>query len=187
MSTGHEIGHALGHALRDVRAGTERIVSRRLADAMPPRLAVTSAEFAHGESLPVASTVDGAGRAPTVAWSGLPPGTKSVALVCEDPDAPFPEPFVHWLAYGISPGAASVGPEVPSSDAIHFGKNTKHGIGYAPAAPPPGHGVHHYHFQVFALDTPVDLEPGADRAMLVARMKGHIVGWGELIGTFERN
>jgi Raf kinase inhibitor-like YbhB/YbcL family protein len=187
MGIGHEIGQTFGHALKDVRARTERIVSRRLAGTMPPRVSVTSPEFAHGESLPVASTVDGVGRAPTVAWSGLPPGTKSVALVCEDPDAPFREPFVHWLAYGIAPGTLSVGPDAASGDAIHFGKNTKHGIGYTPSAPPPGHGVHHYHFQVFALDTPVDLDPGADRATLVARMKDHVVGWGELVGTYERN
>jgi Raf kinase inhibitor-like YbhB/YbcL family protein len=186
MGIGHQIAQAFGHELKNVQAGTERIVSRQLADTMPPRVSVTSPEFAHGEPLPVASTVDGAGRAPTVAWSGLPPGTKSVAMVCEDPDAPFPEPFVHWLAYGIAPRTTSVGPEASSRDAIRMGKNTKHGIGYAPAAPPPGQGVHHYHFQVFALDAPIELEAGADRAALVSRLKDHIVGWGEIVGTYER-
>lgn len=188
MGIGHQIRQAFGHALENVHAGADRIVSRRLAGAMPPRVSLTSPEFAHGERLPVDATVDGAGRPPILEWSGVPPSAQSVALVCEDPDAPLPEPFVHWLAYGIAPSTTSVGPApAHSGSALHLGRNTKHGIGYAPAAPPPGHGAHHYHFQVFALDTPIDLDPGADRAKLVERMKDHIVGWGELVGIYERN
>jgi Raf kinase inhibitor-like YbhB/YbcL family protein len=185
MSISHEIGHAFGNALRDVHAGTDRVVSRRLVGAMPPRIEVTSPDFAHGERLPVASTVDGAGLAPTIEWTGLPPGTKSVAFVCEDPDAPLPEPYVHWIAYGIPATTTSIA-EGSATEEMNLGKNSKRKIGFTPSAPPPGHGLHHYHFQVFALDTAVDLEAGADRPALVERMKGHILGWGEIVGTNER-
>ena len=93
-----------------------------------------------------------------------------------DPDAPFPEPYVHWMVYGIAPNASF-------GERYNEGKNSKLAIGFTPAAPPRGHGLHHYHFEVFALDAATDYDPGVGRSQLLEQMKGHVLGWGEVIGT----
>jgi phosphatidylethanolamine-binding protein (PEBP) family uncharacterized protein len=86
--------------------------------------------------------------------------------------------------YGM-PGVAE-DLDAQSQADYRLGQNSKLDLGFTPAAPPPGHGVHHYHFQVFALDRPVQLDPGAGRGDLLDVMKGHVTGWGELVGTYER-
>jgi Raf kinase inhibitor-like YbhB/YbcL family protein len=184
MGVAHEVTKAAGYAARNVHAGVGKLASRTLVGSMPPRIIVKSPAFGNGAPLPLACTVDGAGIAPALEWSRLVGATKSVALMCEDPDAPFPEPFAHWLVYGILPAATLLDPRTTTG--FKEGKNSKLAVGFTPAAPPPGHGVHNYHFQVFALDTLADLEPGLGRGALVASMKGHVVEWGELVGTYER-
>jgi Raf kinase inhibitor-like YbhB/YbcL family protein len=136
--------------------------------------------FTDGAPLPAESTADGVGTPPAIEWSEAPPDAKAIALVCEDPDAPMTAPYVHWIAIGLR------GTEGKIDAAATSGKNSKLTTGFAPAAPPRGHGVHHYHFQVFALDDALDLERGIGRAALASKMRGHVVGWGELIGTYQR-
>jgi Raf kinase inhibitor-like YbhB/YbcL family protein len=108
---------------------------------------------------------------------------RSFALICEDPDAKQPKPFVHWLVYAIPGHTRSV-----DSNLVAFreGKNSRGEEGYAPAAPPSGDRPHHYHFQLFALDREVMLAPDADRDELLNAIRGHVVAWGELVGTYER-
>jgi Raf kinase inhibitor-like YbhB/YbcL family protein len=140
--------------------GADRLASTKRVSRAASIIDVRSPEFEDGAPLPISATIDGAGIAPTIAWGKLPDGTRSVLLLCEDPDAPHPQPFVHWILFGIPPGAGSVG-----DGAIYLsGKNGKLTTGFTPAAPPPGHGIHHYHFQIFALDRKMDLAEGTERA-----------------------
>ena len=193
MGIAHEAARAVGGAMRNVHAGRETLVSRRIAGPMAPRIRVTSPDLpAHGE-LPVSSTVEASGtaRPPTLEWIHVPEDAQSIVLICEDPDAPFPDPFVHWMVYGIPVTTTSIEGGRAGANAAHAaqgveGKNSKLTVGFAPAAPPPGHGVHHYFFQVFALDTAQQLDAGLGRNALVDHLKDHVVGWGELVGTYER-
>ncbi|HEX2974014.1 MAG TPA: YbhB/YbcL family Raf kinase inhibitor-like protein [Tepidisphaeraceae bacterium] len=153
---------------------------------------IESEAFRDGQTIPVKYTRDGDNVSPPLKWENLPVGTKELALIVEDPDAPTPEPFIHWVAFKI-PGDASDLPEgVPQkkkpsiSPPLAQGKNDFKAIGYDGPAPPVGHGTHHYHFELYALDKPLETEAGQDVKSLIASMSGHILDRGEIIGTYER-
>jgi hypothetical protein len=153
---------------------------------------LTSSAFESGGAIPRNYTGDGADRSPPLAWTGLPAGAKELALVCDDPDAPRPEPWVHWVIYKI-PSTASGLPEgvatsekPPAPAGAAQGRNTFGKIGYGGPAPPKGHGVHHYHFRLYALDQPLDVRPGLEKNALLATMKGQVIGEAEIMGTYER-
>jgi Raf kinase inhibitor-like YbhB/YbcL family protein len=184
MTIGSKTSSVVGRALRSVHAGVDKLATRRLARNMPPTLEVHSSDFAGGGELPASATIDGAGTAPTITWSGLPERARSIVVVCEDPDAPLPQPYVHWMVYGIPADTTLVDATVAAP--AREGKNSALRTGFAPAAPPHGHGVHHFHFQVFAVDGPIDLEPGTGRGTLLDAMRGHVAAWGEVIGTYSR-
>ena len=157
-------------------------MSRRL-EVVPLRtIEVKSTAFTDGGMLPRDFTSDGAGIAPPLSWSNLPAGGHSLVVVVEDPDAPTPKPFVHWMVYGIPAGVSGI----DSDHAQREGKNSLLSDGFTPAAPPPGHGIHHYHFQVFALDIAIDLERGAGRTTILEEMRDHVMAWGEIVATYER-
>jgi Raf kinase inhibitor-like YbhB/YbcL family protein len=145
-------------------------------------LSVASESFQHGDRLPPRHALEGENLSPHLSWSGLPDGTRSIAVICEDPDAPSGT-FVHWVAWGIDPEAGGLdeGEAAPSEGQNGFG-NT----GYGGPSPPPGHGSHRYYFRVYALDTEPELEPGASKEKLEAAIEGHVLASGELMGTYER-
>ena len=174
---------AFGHALSSVHAGVERLVSRKLGTERVRRIAVMSPELSQRGPLPVSCTASGVGAPPALEWGDAPEETRSFVLVCEDPDAPLPDPFVHWIVYGIPRDARSI--DARSVSKMSQGKNSKLQTGFTPAAPPAGHGVHHYHFQLFALDAEMPADHALGRGALVDAMRGHVVGFGELIGTAE--
>lgn len=203
MASIHTVTSSIGRALRFVRAGDKRLASHRLVPHMRPTLEVTSPDFGHGEELPRSATLRGIGAPPVLAVRNVPAETRALALFCESADSPTVAPFVHWLLYRLPGRDITI-----DADAIalaHEGKNSRLQIGWAPINPPPGHGVHHYHFEVFALDsempgTPQDtalateaympssgLEAGAGRRELIESMRGHVLAWGELIGTYEQD
>jgi Raf kinase inhibitor-like YbhB/YbcL family protein len=184
MGIAHDAVKAVGRTLENVRAGVDKLLARKVAPGLPPRIAVASSVFGADGPLPRASTAEGEGTPPPLAWANAPSGTRSFVVVCEDPDAPSPDPFVHWIAYGIP--ATARGLDAQSVSDWKQGKNSKLSVGFTAAAPPPGHGVHHYHFQVFALDEALDVDAGAGRAELLDRMQGHVLAWGELVGTYKR-
>src|SRR5580765_7238780 len=101
MSFTQEVTRKVGHAMGRIRAGVEKIASRKLVTEQIKMLVVTSQDFTGGSSLPRSATKDGEGIPPIIAWSGTPAGTLSFVLICEDADAPLPEPFAHWLVYDI--------------------------------------------------------------------------------------
>jgi Raf kinase inhibitor-like YbhB/YbcL family protein len=184
MGLAHQVGRNIGRVMAAFRAGDDKLFAHRVSIAAARTLDVTSPAFTDGGMLPLAYTADGASGAPRIEWSNLPPGTKSIAVVLEDPDAPYGRPFVHWLVYDLPPTENALdGPPAYGRE----GKNSMLEIGYKAAAPPAGHGLHHYHFQVFALSTALGLDDGAGRSALLEAMQGHVIAWGEIVATYERS
>lgn len=181
----HDAAKKTGQALGSVRAGAEKIAIRKVGADHLAMLDVSSPAFAAGEPLPISATKEGAGTPPPLRWSNAPAATRSFVVVVEDPDAPFGEPFVHWIVYGIPATVSSL--EGGTRTIGREGQNSTMSTGFTPAAPPPGHGTHHYHFQVFALDIDLDLAAGAGRRELFNAMRGHVLACGDVVGTYARD
>ena len=147
------------------------------------KLSFTSEAFRDGRPIPVDYTCDGADRVPVLHWGEPPPGTRSFALVVDDPDAPSGT-FRHWGVYDIPASARSLGGTQRTGTEVSndFGKP-----GYGGPCPPKGHGPHHYHFKLFALNVE-RLDPGtvAKVADVETAARRDAVAEGELIGTYER-
>jgi len=160
--------------------------------APPASMKVTSKAFAAGAVIPERHSGYSQSVSPDLQWSGAPPSTSTFALVMEDPDAKAmaPEPFVHWIAYNIPALTMSLPEGLPPTPDIKSdgmqGLNGTKASGYFGPRPPEGDAPHHYHFQVFALDAELPLKAGANKAALITAMKGHVVGWGQLVGTYKR-
>jgi Raf kinase inhibitor-like YbhB/YbcL family protein len=154
-------------------------------------LVVSSTAFRSGGAIPKEFTVDGQNASPPLSWSGAPPGTREFVLIVEDPDAPGSKPYVHWLLYDIPPNITTLPPSLSRAGVTggpqtgEEGKNSKDLTGYVGPEPPPG-SVHHYHFQVFALDRPLNLSSAADKQAVLNAMAGHVIAKGTLIGTYQR-
>jgi len=150
-------------------------------------LTVTSTAFDHGGMIPPKYTADGPDISPPLAWTDVPDGTKSIALVCDDPDAPMGT-WVHWLLWNIPPEVTSLDENVPPdkdlADGSRQGTTDFRRVGYGGPAPPSG--VHRYFFKVYALDAMLDLPAGAKKPDLEKAMANHILAQGELIGKYTR-
>lgn len=156
-------------------------------------LSITSPAFSANARIPDRFTGDGTDVSPALKWTGVPAEAKSLALVCDDPDAPRADPWTHWLIYDLPAAPAGGLPEgVARENTLAEPKGAKQGtndfgkIGWNGPAPPRGHGTHHYHFKLYALSKPVGLAPGAKKRDLLAAIKGTVVGEGEIMGTYER-
>lgn len=147
-------------------------------------ITIRSSAFGPGQPIPKQYTGEGADLSPPLTWTGVPDSAKELALICDDPDAPTPQPWVHWVLYKL-PGDCE-GLEEDSNGGGAEGQNDFGNRGYGGPMPPPGHGVHHYHFKLYALDAPLGLDPGATKAAVEEAMADHILDEGELIGTYER-
>jgi Raf kinase inhibitor-like YbhB/YbcL family protein len=146
--------------------------------------------FRDGDPIPPVHSRDGTDSHPGLAWTGVPARAKSLALVCDDPDAPRGT-WVHWVLYDLSPGLSGLTASVaraPRHEAggTH-GTNDYGELGWGGPAPPRGHGVHHYGFRLYALDATLGLAPGATKAQLEAAMKGHVLAEAALTGTYRRD
>lgn len=155
-----------------------------MENATLAKLDLTSEAFRDGQPIPTQFTCDGADEPPSLRWSDPPAGTKSFALVIDDPDAPSGT-FRHWGVFDIPASARSLGGSERTGTEVRndFGKP-----GYGGPCPPKGHGPHHYHFKLFALD--VDrLGLGADAKIAdIEQSAGqHLLAQGELIATYERS
>ncbi len=155
-------------------------------------LALKSAAFAPGTNIPRRHAGDGEDLSPPLEWSDLPPETRELALILHDPDAPSPQPWVHWVIYKIPTSTSAMAEGVHPRPAPSFpagavqGKNSWGTIGYRGPAPPRGHGVHLYHFRLYALNATLNLAAGVDKPALLAAMRGHVLAEAELVGTYER-
>lgn len=151
-------------------------------------LTIESSAFNDGDLMDAKYTCKGADISPRLNWDGAPEGTKSFALICDDPDAPFMT-WVHWVIYDIPADVTSL-PEACSKDetlsnGAKQGRNDFRKIGYGGPCPPPG-GPHRYFFKLYALDTMLNLEPGKTKKELLDAMEGHILEEAQLIGKFKR-
>jgi Raf kinase inhibitor-like YbhB/YbcL family protein len=172
------------------------------AQAAPQKMTVESTAFKNGQTIPADYTADGKNVSPPLTWTA-PAGTRELALILDDPDAPTPQPFVHWVIYKIPgtakglPEAIPAGAQVTSGAAAGaiqgqngFGAFARRGgpppePGYRGPAPPPGK-PHNYHFKVYALNAPLDAAEGLDKAALLKAMEGKIIAEGEIVGLYER-
>lgn len=150
-------------------------------------LTLTSSAFTHGGAIPSVYTCEGDDLSPPLAWTDPPAGTTSVALISDDPDAPMGT-WVHWVLYNLAPTARRLAPGFPPDGEVKDGARqgmTDFGrTGYGGPCPPSG--THRYFFKLYALDTVLDLKPGATKAQLEAAMAGHILAQGELMGTYRK-
>ncbi|MFW6163414.1 MAG: YbhB/YbcL family Raf kinase inhibitor-like protein [Planctomycetota bacterium] len=155
-----------------------------------PEIKVTSTAFTTGAAIPPKYTGEGEDISPPLSWSGVPDEAKEIVLICDDPDAPTAEPWVHWVVYGIPPTETGLPEGVAKTETLDNGAkqgmNTFPKLGYNGPMPPPGHGVHHYHFKVYAADAPTGLAPRATKKDVLAAIDDHVLAQGELIGTYER-
>lgn len=157
-----------------------------------PALTLTSPDFADGGPLPLFSwsaSRGGEDRAPTLEWSGLPEGTRSIAISCFDPDAPTGSGYWHWAAYNLPPDTTSLASGDGSAAAMPAGTtvlpNEARAERFHGAAPPAGTGVHRYFFVVDALDTELDLGADATPAILGFNRHFHTLARGVLVGTAD--
>ena len=152
---------------------------------------ITSPAFGPGDQIPTEHTCEGSDISPALAWSNLPPGTRSLALIVDDPDAPDPKApkltWVHWVLYNLPPSATSL-PLGVAPAALPAG--TREGLndwkrtGYGGPCPPIGR--HHYFHKLYALDVVLPDLSGPTKAQLEAAMKGHVLAKAEVVGTYQK-
>ncbi|MCW0481287.1 YbhB/YbcL family Raf kinase inhibitor-like protein [Gaoshiqia sediminis] len=148
---------------------------------------IHSSAFDEGATIPQKYTCDGPNVSPPLRWSGIPGGTKTLALICDDPDAPVGT-WVHWVVWNIPAATTELAEHVPPVELMAGGaiqgKNDFRKIGYGGPCPP--HGSHRYFFSLFALNTELHLKPGSTKAELLKAMDGHILAEALLMGRYQR-
>jgi len=150
-------------------------------------VSVSSAAFEEGGMIPSKYTCDGADTSPPLKWADIPEGTKSIALICDDPDAPMGT-WVHWVVWNIPAEARALAEGVRPDPQLPDG--TRQGVsdfgrpGYGGPCPPSG--THRYYFKIYALDAMLDLPSRATKADLVKAMKAHVLAEGQLMGKYAR-
>lgn len=151
------------------------------------KMKITSSAFEEGGMIPRKYTCDGSDVSPPIKWDNVPEGTKSIALIYDDPDAPVGI-WIHWVIYNIPPETRELDENVPREETLSNGtkqgKNDWGRIGYGGPCPPGG--THRYYFKLYALDTEPDLEPGPTKKKLLNAMEGHILVEGQLMGKYKR-
>ena len=150
-------------------------------------MTLTSTAFDHEAAIPQRFSCDGDDVSPALSWAGVPEGTESFAFIVDDPDAPGGT-FVHWVYFNIPSDTTELPEGVPTVDRPSQGgvqgQNNFRRTGYGGPCPPGG--THRYFFNLYALDTTVDLEPGAGKVDLMAAMDGHVLAQAQLMGTYTR-
>jgi Raf kinase inhibitor-like YbhB/YbcL family protein len=144
---------------------------------------IRSPAFGPLEKIPKRYVSDGDNISPPLEWGDIPTGTKELALILFDPDAPLPNGFTHWVMYGIPPEVTSIG-EGEGKKAFTEGVTTGGEQGYDGPAPPPGHGPHHYYFWLYALDKSLDLKPGLTHEELIDAIADYITVQARLVGIY---
>ncbi len=173
--------------------GADNLESGIMEPRAMEELTLTSSAFIHGDTIPKEYTCDGENTNPPLSVSGVPGGTQTLALIVDDPDIPesvkkarLIDKFDHWILFNIP--VEEVVFESPYAGSGTHGKNTAGDLSYRGPCPPTEHEPteHRYVFQLYALDTTLDLPAGASEAEVRRAMKGHILAKTELIGLFDR-
>jgi Raf kinase inhibitor-like YbhB/YbcL family protein len=149
---------------------------------------ITSTAFRDGQTIPKPYTGDGRNLSPPLKWSEPPAGTKSLALVVEDPDAPRGV-FTHWVVFNLPATVRELPEGVPPKSSLPDGAiqgiNDFGAVGYGGPSPPPGK-PHRYFFKLYALDTPLNLGPRTNRSQLLNAMDRHVLAEGQIMGRYGR-
>jgi len=150
---------------------------------------LTSAAFKDGAPIPGKYTCDGGDVSPPLTWSGAPAGTRSVALIADDPDAPGGT-WVHWVLYNLPVEVSELPENIAKVESLDLGgarqgRNDFRRPGYGGPCPPPG-PAHRYFFKLYALDTRLELKAGAQKKDVEAALEGHALGSAQLMGTYAR-
>jgi Raf kinase inhibitor-like YbhB/YbcL family protein len=150
---------------------------------------LTSTAFKDGATIPGKHTCDGVDVSPPLAWSGTPAGTRSVALIADDPDAPGGT-WVHWVLYNLPAEVSDLPENIAKVESLDLGgarqgRNDFRRPGYGGPCPPPG-PAHRYFFKLYALDTRLELKAGAQKKDVEAAMEGHVLGSAQLMATYAR-
>lgn len=149
---------------------------------------LTSTAFAEGHAIPAKYTCEGEDLSPPLSWTGAPVGTKSLALIVDDPDAPSGT-WVHWVLYDLPPTATGLPEGLPKSQYIpgnaKQGLNDFKHLGYGGPCPPPGK-AHRYYLKLYALDRVLELKPGATKKEVERAMEKHTLARGQLMATYQR-
>ncbi len=187
-----QLPDAVGHALRNQRAGLDHLAIQKVGlRAGMGAIEVRSLAFADHAPIPPNYTADGEGLSPPLQWSGVPSGAASLVLIVEDADSPTPQPLVHAIAVDLpaEDGALAQG-ALASPDhtgvGLHTGKNSLLRAAWLPPDPPPGHGVHRYVFQLFALNASPAFGESPGREAVLDALRETAIASGQLIGTYER-
>lgn len=149
---------------------------------------LTSKAFEEGATIPKVHTCDAEDVSPPLMWSNVPEGAKSLALICDDPDAPMGT-WVHWVLYDLPADVTGLPQGVPMAETLDNG--AKQGVtdfrrvGYGGPCPPPGK-PHRYFFKLYAIDKNLGLEPGVKKSDVLKAMEGHVLAEGQLMGTYGR-
>lgn len=149
---------------------------------------ITSSAFSNGGEIPPVYTCDGQDISPPLKWDSIPAETQSLAVICDDPDAPMGT-FVHWVLYNLPAETRALPQDVPGEASLPDG--TQQGlsdfgrIGYGGPCPPSG--THRYFFKIYALDAKVDPGRQTRKGDLVRAMKGHVLAEGQLMGKYKRH
>ena len=147
-------------------------------------LSISSSDFDAHSPIPERFAADGENLSPALSWDHVPEGTVELVLLVHDPDAPLVDGFVHWVATGIDP--SSRGLEAGATSGFRAGTNTLGERGWTGMAPPPDHGVHHYFFHLYAVDTALDELAQPTRREVLDAIEGHIVEQARIVGTYRR-
>jgi Raf kinase inhibitor-like YbhB/YbcL family protein len=183
---------ALGCSSREQKstpaAETEEATTSQEATAMSTTIQLTSPVFENGKPIPVKYTCDGDDVSPELKWGNLPEGTRSIALICDDPDAPMGT-WVHWVLFDLPVEVTGLPEAIPGTETLDNGAtqgmtNFKR-VGYGGPCPPPGK-PHRYFFKLYAVDKMLGLSSGADKGEVLSAMEGHVLGEGQLMGTYGR-
>ncbi|GAC1341773.1 MAG: YbhB/YbcL family Raf kinase inhibitor-like protein [Beijerinckiaceae bacterium] len=179
----------VGRLLRKLRPGLDALSIKDSKFAIvADMLIMTSPAFMHGTPIPVRFTQDGEKLSPPLVWTNIPANAHGWALLVEDADSPTPRPLVHALAYGATATTSLAEGALTSPRGAGFerGRNSFFQLNYLPPDPPPGHGMHRYAFQLFAIDAPLKFSKPPSRSQLLSAIRGHTLAKGHLIGTYER-
>lgn len=142
----------------------------------------SSTSFAEGQAIPEKYSAYGENVSPQLSWSKAPEGTRSLVLLVEDPDAPRPDPFVHWLVFNIPASTSNIA-EGQIPEGVTDGRNDADSTAYY--GPKPPSGTDHYHFKLFAIDQQLTLSQGASKAEVMKAIDGHTLATAELIGSYS--
>ncbi|MFO0890532.1 MAG: YbhB/YbcL family Raf kinase inhibitor-like protein [Isosphaeraceae bacterium] len=160
-------------------------------DPNRPKISLTSTAFGEGQLIPRQFACDGDNLSPPLSWSNIPPETRTLVLLCDDPDAPM-RTWSHWVVFNITPDLTEFGEGIAAVESLKLGdrfsirqgKNDFGTIGYGGPCPPSG--THRYFFRIYAVDMVLNLGLGTDRSAVLKAMEGHVLAEGSLVGKYAR-